>query len=81
MPDLKVVGAIEPPGYKDPVAMLRRIADEIEAGGHGDVSTIVVALAGETFVTFGGGRDSDMYQCAFLFASAAQRLHAIPWGE
>ena len=28
-PELKVIGEIKPPGYKDPVAMLRCIADQI----------------------------------------------------
>lgn len=35
-PDLKVVGEIRPPEYKDPVLMLRNLADDIEAGEFGD---------------------------------------------
>lgn len=80
-PELKVVGEISPPAYKDPVQMLRNLADNIEAGDYGDVETIVIALAGDQgFDTFGGGRLSGMHECAFLFASAAARLHQIPWG-
>lgn len=80
-PDLKVVGKIEPDEYTDPVRMLRSIADDIEAGEFGDVSTIAIAMATEHGVeTFGGGRDSALPFCGFLFASAAQRLAAIPWG-
>ena len=80
-PDLKIVGEIKPPGYKDPVQMLRNIADDIENGVHGDVETIVVAVAGEDETQlFGGGRDSGMHACAFLFQTCATRLHNIPWG-
>ena len=81
-PDLKVVGEIRPPSYRDPVQMLRNLADNIEAGDYGDIETIVVATAGDQgFYTFGGGRLSGMHECAFLFASAAARLHQIPWGS
>ena len=34
-PDLKVVGEIKPPDYRDPVKMLRNLADNIEAGDYG----------------------------------------------
>jgi hypothetical protein len=78
---VKVVGAIKPPDHKDPVIMLRNIADDIEAGRYGSIDTIVVALAGtEGYETFGGGKDSDMMACAFLFQACATRLHNIPWG-
>jgi len=78
---VKVVGEIKPPAYKDPVIMLRNLADDIEAGKYGEVNTIVVALAGtEGYETFGGGKDSDMMACAFLFQACATRLHNIPWG-
>lgn len=79
-PDLKVVGEIRPPEYKDPVLMLRNLADDIEAGEFGDVETIAVALSCEdTVETFGGGRVCNTAQCAFLFAAAAARFHLIPW--
>lgn len=80
MTDLKVVGEIKPPDFKDPATMLRNIADDIEAGVYGEVYTIAVALAGEEgYETFGGGRQSSVEHCAFLFASAAARMHVIPW--
>ncbi len=79
-PDLKIVGEIKPPDYKDPVTMLRNIANDIEAGVYGEVSTVAVAMAAEEgYETFGGGLHPSMEHCAFLFASAAARLHAIPW--
>ena len=81
-PDLKVVGEIRPPEYKDPVQMLRNLADDIEAGEFGDIETVVVATSGEDGVdTFGGGRVSSMAECAFLFAAAAARFHRVPWGD
>ena len=79
-PDLKVVGEIVPPDYRDPVRMLRNIADDIEAGAYGDVETIAIVLAANaTHAMFGGGRRSSMADCGFLYAAAAQRLAAIPW--
>ena len=80
-PDLKVVGEIKPADYRDPVQMLRNLADNIEAGDYGDVETIIIALQSDTgYETFGGGRNCDMMTCAFLFAACAARLHNIPWG-
>lgn len=79
-PELKVVGEIKPPEYKDPVKMLRNIADNIEKGEYGEIETIVVATFGDAGLdTFGGGKDSGMYACSYLFASAAARFHIIPW--
>lgn len=80
-PELKVIGEIKPPEYKDPVRMLRNLADNIEAGKYGEIETLVVATAGDQgYETFGGGQDSGMHTCAFLFATAHQRLLNIPWG-
>lgn len=82
MTDLKVVGEIKPPDFKDPVKLLRKIADDIEAGVYGEVNTAVVALAGDKgFDTFGAGRKSSIEHCAFLFGYSATRLHALPWSR
>ena len=79
-PDLKIVGEIKPPDYRDPATLLRNIADDIEAGVYEEVDTIVVGLiAKEGHEMFGGGRKSSAEHCAFVFASAAARLHATPW--
>lgn len=81
MADLKVVGEIKPPDFKDPAKMLRNIADDIEAGVYGEVLTVALALAAEEgHETFSGGRQSSREHTAFLFASAAARLHNISWG-
>ena len=80
-PDLKVVGEIAPPSYKDPVKMLRNLADDIEAGKYGDLTTIVVATWGDNGVdTFGGGMDSDLFHCTYLFGVAHTRMLNIPLG-
>jgi hypothetical protein len=82
VPSLKVVGSIAPPGYKDPVHMLRKIADDIEAGEHGDIDTIVVATFGtDGLDTYGGGRDSDMFHCAYVFGAAHNRLLNLSNGD
>ena len=71
---------IRPAGYRDPVAFLRTIADEIENGQHGDVGTLAVALLtegaedGSPFAAFGGGRNSDIYRVASAFGAAQLRL-------
>ena len=79
MTELKVAGVIEPADFKDPVKMLRKIADEIEAGEYGDVETIVVGLRGETYETFGGGKLASLQDCGFLFGACATRLMNIPF--
>ena len=80
-PLLKVVGEINPPAYKDPVKMLRRIADQIEAGDYGAVETVVVATWGDEGVdTFGGGKDSDLFHCTYLFGVAHTRMLNLPLG-
>ena len=67
---------IKPPEYKDPVNFLRNLADEIEKGQHGDVSTLAIALltdGAETkypLVTFGGGRNSDIHHVSSAFGAA-----------
>ena len=57
--------------------MLREIADEIEAGNYGDVSTVVVALQGDAVETFSGGRDSYLSMSAYLFGVAHHRLLGV----
>lgn len=81
MSNLKIVGQINPPDYKDPAKMLRNIADDIDAGKFGDVETIVVATNGKDGLEmFGGGRASDAQCCAFVFGAAQVRILNMPWG-
>jgi hypothetical protein len=71
--NLNVV-AFPVPEYRDPAKMLRNIADEIEAGEHGEVGTIAIAVFGDTMEVFGGGPDSDGPTCALVFQAAALRF-------
>ena len=71
---------IRPAEYRDPVHFLRNLADEIEKGQHGDVSTIAVAILtegaedGSPFAAFSGGRNSDLYRVASAFGAAQLRV-------
>lgn len=81
MTDLKVIGEITPPDYKDPATMLRNIADQIDAGDYSTVYTVALALfTDDGHRMFGGGRDSGMEHVAFTFGVAQQRLLRIPLG-
>lgn len=62
------------PDYRDPVKALRNLADEIEAGEHGDVSSCGVVLMGDQMEVFGSGIDSDGPTIALLFNAAAHRF-------
>lgn len=74
-PDLKVVGEIKPPEYKDPVKMLRNLADNIESGKHGEVSTIAIATFGDDGLQlFGGGEDSVGPTVAMVFQAASMKM-------
>lgn len=59
---------------RDPAKMLRRLADEIEAGGYGEVGSCGVVIFGDTMEVFGAGVDSAGPTIALLFNAAAQRF-------
>ena len=74
-PDLKVVGEIKPPDYRDPVKMLRNLADNIEAGDYGTVHTIAIATFGDVGLeVFGGGDDSVGPTVAMVFQAASMKM-------
>lgn len=74
-PDLKVVGEIKPPEYRDPVKMLRNLADDIEAGKYGTVHTIAIATFGDAGLeVFGGGDDSVGPTVAMVFQAASMKM-------
>ncbi len=74
-PHLKVVGEIKPPPYKEPINMLRNLADEIQAGGHGEVTCIAIATFGDAGLEiYGGGKDSESPVVAMMFQSAAMKM-------
>lgn len=72
-PELKVV-TLHESNFRDPVATLREIADQIEAGEYGDVWTVGLVLFGDTLEVFGMGVDSDGPTIALLMNAAALRL-------
>ena len=80
-PELKIVGEIKPPEYKDPVQMLRNLANGIENGEYGDIQGIAVVTANDegALDMFAGGPQSDIHAVAFLFASAHQAILKLPF--
>jgi hypothetical protein len=73
MSELKIVPLYES-NYRDPVATLREIADEIEAGKYGDVREVAVVVYGDTLEAFGAGAEHDGATIALLFQAAAHRM-------
>lgn len=55
---LKVV-EIYPSNFRDPAATLRKIAEDIESGKHGEVGCIGIVLLGDELKVFGAGQDSE----------------------
>jgi hypothetical protein len=45
--------------YRDPVASLRSLADEIENGVYGDVGCIGIVISSDKLTVFGMGPDSE----------------------
>lgn len=71
---LAEVHTLYPTNFRDPAAKLRAIADDIEAGKHGEVTQIAVVLLGETCEVFGAGPDADGSTIATLLQAGAQRM-------
>lgn len=59
---------------RDPAKVLRRIADEIDAGDYGIVTSLGVVSYGDTLEVFGAGQDSQGTTIALLFNAAALRF-------
>ena len=74
-PELKVVGEINPPDYRDAVKMLRNLADDIEAGEFGEVNSIALVRFGDDGLhVHAGGRDSDAGTAMLLLMSGVNKL-------
>lgn len=74
-PELKVVGEINPPDYRDAVKMLRNLADDIEAGEFGEVTSIALVRFGdEGLQIHAGGRDADGATASLMLLAGANRL-------
>lgn len=63
-----------PTNFREVVPTLRRVADKIEQGKFGDVSSLGVVLMGDTMEVFGMGIDSDGPTIALLFSAASLRF-------
>jgi hypothetical protein len=62
---------ISPPDYLDPVLMLRNLADDMEKGKFGKVTSIAISTFGDNGLDiFGGGEDSSGPTIALLFHAA-----------
>lgn len=71
---LDEVITIQESNFRDPVATLRVIADEIEAGHYGPVGSVGVVLLGNTMEVFGLGVDSEAPSIALLLHAGFLRL-------
>lgn len=60
--------------YRDPVATLRRIADQIEAGEFGGVGCVGVVVLGDTLNVFGAGADSEAPSVGMLLHAGFMQL-------
>lgn len=60
--------------FRDPVATLRVIADEIEAGKYGKVSCIGISLLGDKLSVFGAGPDSDGSSVGMVLQAGFQEM-------
>ena len=63
-----------PTNFRDPVATLRVIADEIESGKYGDVGTVALVLFGDTMEVFGMGVDSGGPTIGMLLHAGFSRI-------
>lgn len=72
---MAIIGEIKPTRIIDPVQLLRSLADEIEAGDYGDVTTVSIATFGDTGLEVtGGGVDSSPPTIAMVFHAAANKM-------
>lgn len=60
--------------FRDPVAELRRIADEIEQGVYGAVGSIGIVLLGDRMEVFRAGLDAEAPSVALLLQAGALRF-------
>lgn len=73
MTSLNVV-QLYPSNHRDPVATLRLIADEIEAGNYGSIGTAALVLLGPRMEVFGMGEDAEAPSVALLLHAGFMRL-------
>ena len=71
-PPLKVV-PLQESNYRDIVATLRVIADQIESGEYGNVNDAALVIKGDVFEVFHTGQ-GDIELAHFMFACAQRKL-------
>lgn len=59
---------------RDPVATLRKIADQIEAGDYGEVGAVGLVLLGNRMEVFGMGSDCEAPSIALLLHAGFSRM-------
>jgi len=74
MSNLAEVTTLYETNFRQPAATLRVIADEIEAGKHGEVTQLGVVLLGDSCEVFGAGPDADGGTIALLLQAGAFRM-------
>lgn len=72
MADLKVVRL--PVGLQSIPQVMRKIADEIEAGKYGDCASAAFVLAGDRLEVFGLGERGDAPTVSYLLSSGAVKM-------
>lgn len=73
MADLKVV-TLNESNFRDPVAGLRSLADQVENGEFGEVGQIGIVLLGDQMEIFGYGSDCEAPSIALMFQAAVLRF-------
>lgn len=62
---------------RDPVAVLRAIADNIEAGKYGEVGAVGVVVKGNTVEVFGAGTEDNVTNTGMLLHAGFLRLALV----
>lgn len=75
MSELKVV-TLHESNYRDPVATLRLIADQIEAGEHGEVGCVALVVLGDELSVFGMGPDAEGPSVHYVLCGGARKLES-----
>ena len=70
---MKVV-ELYPTNFRDVVATLRTIADEVERGDFGEVKCCAIAMRGTRLNIFSCGPDADVSSAAIVLMAGANRL-------
>lgn len=73
-PALNLVETLYDSNLRDPVATLRKIAAEIEAGDYGEVGSAALVLLGDKMEVFAMGPDSEAPSIALMLHAGFMRL-------